>query len=34
MEQLAMAMTCLLVISGSFLIFLYTPKGKKWLEKQ
>ena len=32
MEYMALAMTCLLVISGSFLIFLYTPKGKKFLE--
>ncbi len=32
MEQLAFAMTCLMVVSGSFLLFLYTPKGKKWLE--
>ena len=34
MESLILAMTSLCVLGGSFLIFLYTPKGKRWLEKQ
>ncbi len=30
--ELVLTMATLMVISGSFLIFLYTPKGKKFLE--
>lgn len=32
MEQLALAMTFFMVLSLGILIFLYTPRGKKFLE--
>ncbi len=32
MFYMALTMTIIMVIAVSFLIFLYTPKGKKFLE--
>ncbi len=32
MEYLAMTMTGFLVVAASFLAWLYTKPGKKWLE--